>query len=633
MSNDISLVAGEGTPGFLDGEFYSALFKTPMGITATPDGRSIFVADTLNNRIREVHLDKNNRVTTLAGHDEPGHQDGSFGSALFNQPQGVLYLDGDRLAVNDSGNSLLRLVDLKKRRVTTLGGGSTTPVAEGPAGQVSMAGIRSMAYLAVSDSIYYTQPDQRSLKRLNLKTGQVTYVLNNHPGLVHPTVLCASVNNLYVANQDDTQIFRLEGAPEPNPVLILAATSVGPVMAMASRGDNLYAIQAGLDSPLERLLPLTEPMTYTSPVSGETASKPGFLFPPLEGLDQYPNVGLVVDPMDSHKLFLSTPRLNIISSYRDLIGIPENGEYELGYPEKKPPRTFRILISGDSRAVMISNFQNPTSIYVQIHDKYPRQISLTHQLSWELNMRGSIEDSPVGFEVMNVSHSASVPLFLWPLFELPDLVHRYDIDLVLIMEPTSPEGFNPFYVYYDRPLNADGIPVQTPDPEYLLKPPLDRIPPGSPRRFYDYCAAKGLVKIDGNNLDFKNGLMKDPQLQDSLIQMYGHPIDRLRQKIEGLRTSAGKPVRFIFCFSPTAILRPNSVEAEFWRALTDRYHIKFLNLHDDMTVLRLSNFPIAENGGNDHYNIAGHLFFGRMLADVLIHGGYIPWGKAQSRRY
>jgi len=118
----LSLVAGAEPAGFQDGNFSSALFNTPLGMTISTDGSRIFIADSVNNRIRVVHLDQNNEVTTLTGQNTPGNQNGSLDSAQFNLPKAVAYLPGDQLVVNDFGNKLLRLIDFKKKDRINLGG-------------------------------------------------------------------------------------------------------------------------------------------------------------------------------------------------------------------------------------------------------------------------------------------------------------------------------------------------------------------------------------------------------------------------------------------------------------------------------------------------------------------------------
>jgi hypothetical protein len=40
-------------------------------------------------------------------------------------------------------------------------------------------------------------------------------------------------------------------------------------------------------------------------------------------------------------------------------------------------------------------------------------------------------------------------------------------------------------LFYNFPMNPSGIPSATHDAEYSMKGPLDRIPDGEPRKFYE----------------------------------------------------------------------------------------------------------------------------------------------------
>jgi len=156
ISNNIALVAGGRSEGYRDGSFTTALFKRPYGLAISPDGSSLYVSDTGNNRIRIVHLDQADQVTTLAGQEQAGNQNGSLDTARFNQPQGIVCLPDDRLIINDLGNGLLRILDLKERKVSVLGGAPQAHLAEGPASQVSMAGVQAMAYQPTSHCLFFS---------------------------------------------------------------------------------------------------------------------------------------------------------------------------------------------------------------------------------------------------------------------------------------------------------------------------------------------------------------------------------------------------------------------------------------------------------------------------------------------
>ena len=52
----VTPLAGGKEPGFADGPAPEALFAHPMGIAISPDGGTLYVADTANNRVRVIHL-------------------------------------------------------------------------------------------------------------------------------------------------------------------------------------------------------------------------------------------------------------------------------------------------------------------------------------------------------------------------------------------------------------------------------------------------------------------------------------------------------------------------------------------------------------------------------------------------
>lgn len=620
ISSSVALVAGQGEAGFRDGTFTTALFNKPLGLAASSDGTRLFVADSGNNRIRMIQLDQKNQVTTLAGQDKPGKQDGPLASARFNRPSGVLYLPDERLVVNDSGNKLLRLIDLKTGTVSTLGGSNPTTMVEGSASSVSMAGIRDMAYLPGCDSLFFTQPEQMTLKRLDMKTGLVSLVPNNLPeGLGHPFALGIAGNKLYVSDRDDAKVFALEWNPGTvsAPVPSLAVTAGSAVLSLAQSGDNLYALQMGVEAPLQRLLPANQPVTFTT-IWGDDIPQPGLWFLSLGNLNMQDLPGIAADPLEPKHLYIANPCYNIVTSLHDLASNQDS-------PAPKPPQTFRILIVGDSRSLMIVGHHFQTSYNVKDYGNYPSQVRFSKRLEAELNALAAIEDAPLNFEVINMGTSATEPLFLWPTYGVPNVVQKDGIDLVLIIQPPTPEGVFPFKFYFMNPITPEGIPQYPNDMEYLLKPPLQRIPDGVARKFYDFCKEYHLVKIQGQNFVFDQSLYARPELHDLLVEMYGKPLDLLSRKLSVIKTSSGQPVRLLLCSTHTGIFRPNAEDPAIWVDVARKFHVPFLDLNDEMTALGLSFYPLAEIGGNDHLNPEGHLFFSLILAHALIHDGFLPW--------
>jgi thiol-disulfide isomerase/thioredoxin len=91
----------------------------PGKVEADAASHRLFIADSNHHRI--VIADLEGEVLDVAGSGELGRDDGDFGTASFNHPQGMV-LEGDHLYVADTENHLLRRIDLKARTVTTIAG-------------------------------------------------------------------------------------------------------------------------------------------------------------------------------------------------------------------------------------------------------------------------------------------------------------------------------------------------------------------------------------------------------------------------------------------------------------------------------------------------------------------------------
>ncbi len=116
-----------------DGVGDKVRFQHPVGIVAEKPFRhdgALYVADTYNNKIKRVDP-KTRAVTTFAGTGKPGYKDGD--TAQFSEPGGVSVANG-KLYIADTNNSLIRVADLKTKRVSTLelkGVGKLRPTTAG----------------------------------------------------------------------------------------------------------------------------------------------------------------------------------------------------------------------------------------------------------------------------------------------------------------------------------------------------------------------------------------------------------------------------------------------------------------------------------------------------------------------
>lgn len=93
--------------------------RYPGKILADATGRRLFITDSNHNRIVIATLQ--GKLLDVIGSGQIGREDGDYATASFNHPQGCA-LAGETLYVADTENHLLRKVDLKTRRVTTIAG-------------------------------------------------------------------------------------------------------------------------------------------------------------------------------------------------------------------------------------------------------------------------------------------------------------------------------------------------------------------------------------------------------------------------------------------------------------------------------------------------------------------------------
>jgi len=115
-----STVAGNGIAGYVDGSANKAQFSGPIGIAVDAHG-NIYVADSYNDRIRQIT--PSGQVSTVAGQGTPGYADGDRNAALFDTPSGIVVANDGSLIVADTGNDRLR-------RISPEGNVTTLPVAD-----------------------------------------------------------------------------------------------------------------------------------------------------------------------------------------------------------------------------------------------------------------------------------------------------------------------------------------------------------------------------------------------------------------------------------------------------------------------------------------------------------------------
>lgn len=163
----------DGIDGFRDGEAGEAEFRLPDEIVAASDG-SLYLADANNHSIRRVSVNGGRvEVETVAGNGVPGFADGDGVNARFNTPTSVaLSLDGKSLFVADMNNSRIRRIDLATKRVETYAGGGGIGLEDGPPAEASF--FRPIGLAIDADGVLYVSEFDGNVIRRVDTAGNVT---------------------------------------------------------------------------------------------------------------------------------------------------------------------------------------------------------------------------------------------------------------------------------------------------------------------------------------------------------------------------------------------------------------------------------------------------------------------------
>ena len=111
----VTVLAGSGAPGYLDGTGTTAKFNYPWAVKCDAAG-NVYVADMYNYSIRKIT--PAGVVTTLAGNGTPGYVNATGTAARFGRPTGLTFDAAGNLYVADYGNYSIR-------KITTAGVVST----------------------------------------------------------------------------------------------------------------------------------------------------------------------------------------------------------------------------------------------------------------------------------------------------------------------------------------------------------------------------------------------------------------------------------------------------------------------------------------------------------------------------
>lgn len=229
VNGSVTTVAGTGTPGFDgdNGPGAGAHLNAPRGLWVDAPG-NVWVADSGNHRVRRIDA-VSGTITTVAGTGTPGYSAADDGAAAvaaqLNGPRGLARDAVGNLYVADTLNHRIRRVDLAGNITTWVGNG--VDAFAGDNGPATLASISQVEHLAVAadGSLLFSDPQAHRLRAVSL-AGTVSTVAgtgvpaSNGDGaaaalaaLHAPSgVVADGVGNVFVAERDGHRVRLINSA-------------------------------------------------------------------------------------------------------------------------------------------------------------------------------------------------------------------------------------------------------------------------------------------------------------------------------------------------------------------------------------------------------------------------------------
>lgn len=172
----LSVLAGNPSFGAVNGTGAAASFHAPVALAIDASG-NIFVADQLNNLIREVT--PAGVVTTFAGSGTRAETDGTGTAASFNYPSGIAIDASGNIYVADAGGNTIRKIS-PAGMVSTLAGNGSAGSADGIGAGASFNGPEGLTFDAIGN-LFVADAGNNMVRKIS-PLGQVITVAGNYPG-------------------------------------------------------------------------------------------------------------------------------------------------------------------------------------------------------------------------------------------------------------------------------------------------------------------------------------------------------------------------------------------------------------------------------------------------------------------
>ncbi len=293
VSQVITTIAGTGAYGYGgdNGPATAAVLDGPFDIALDSAG-DLFIADSANNRIREINA-VNQVITTVAGTGSPGYSgnNGPATAATLHAPESIALDSGGDLFIADTSNHVIREVNAVNQMITTVAGNGSEDNTgfAGNGGKATAAALGYPTGLAVDSAgdLFIADTFNNVIREVNAGsqvittiagTGSQNYAGNNGPataaGLDEPSGLALdSAGDLFIADQSNNAIREVTPGSGVNvlqatPTLSVTDASGTYNGSAFTATDAVAGVVSGVDNtPAASLEGVTPSLTYYSGAS------------------------------------------------------------------------------------------------------------------------------------------------------------------------------------------------------------------------------------------------------------------------------------------------------------------------------------------------------------------------------
>lgn len=223
----IDTIAGSGQAGDLpagEGPAKSVPVDQPFGVEQGPDG-GLYITSIGQHRV--LRLDPaTGKLSSVAGNGARGHagDDGPATEATLNEPYEVRFDKSGNMYFVEMMNHLIRRVDVKTGRITTIAG-APTPGLAGDGGPARAARFKQPHSIALDDRgfLYVADIGNHRIRRIDLNSGNIDTIAGNGDKalptsssqakgkpILGPRALSIAGRTMWIALREGNSVWRLD---------------------------------------------------------------------------------------------------------------------------------------------------------------------------------------------------------------------------------------------------------------------------------------------------------------------------------------------------------------------------------------------------------------------------------------